>query len=211
MKKPGLFITFEGIEGVGKSTQLELAAQWLRERGLPVRLTREPGGTAAGEAIRAILLDPRTGALCPRAELLMIFAARAEHLDKVVRPALAAGQLVLCDRFTDATYAYQGGGRGLEPAAIATLETLVQGSLRPDVTLLLDAPPELGLARSRRRSDADRFEGESLAFFSAVRACYLARARAEPGRFRLIDASAPLDRVSAAVQEALQAAVEALA
>lgn len=200
----GRFVTFEGIEGVGKSTQLAAAAAWLRGRGLEPVTTREPGGTAVGEALRGILLDPATGALCPRAELLLVFAARAEHLDKVVRPALAAGRIVLCDRFTDATYAYQGGGRGVDPAHIAVLEDLVQQGLRPDLTVLLDAPPELGLARSRRRSDLDRFEAESVAFFAAVRACYLARAQAEPGRIRVVDASRTPGEVEAAVAVLLE-------
>lgn len=200
----GRFVTFEGIEGVGKSTQLQAAAQWLRSRGVEPLLTREPGGTALGEALRDILLAPETGAICAHAELLLIFAARAEHLDKVVRPALAAGRLVLCDRFTDATYAYQGGGRGLAHADIAALEHLVQQGLQPDLTVVLDAPPALGLARSRRRGNSDRFEAESLAFFTAVRQDYLDRARSQPQRLRVVDATRGFEAVEADVRALLR-------
>ncbi|ROR32628.1 dTMP kinase [Inmirania thermothiophila] len=198
----GRFITLEGIEGAGKST---LMAHVLARVGArhPVHGTREPGGTALGERIRALLLAPGEAPMDPTAELLLLFAARAQHLAEVIRPALAAGTWVVCDRFTDATFAYQGGGRGLETETIAALEGLVQRGLVPDRTLLLDLPVAQGLARVARRGGADRFERERAAFFERVRAAYLARAQAEPARFRVIDASRPLPEVQAQVDEAL--------
>lgn len=199
----GLFITLEGIEGVGKSTHLEFVAGILRARGRDVVITREPGGTALGEGVRALVLDPRHAGMCAEAELLLMFAARAEHIQKVIEPALAAGRDVLCDRFTDATFAYQGGGRGIGLEHIARLEELVQGSLRPDRVLLLDAPVAVALARAGRRGDADRIEGEDKAFFERVRQCYLQRALAMPDRYRVVDAAQDLAAVQAALMEVL--------
>jgi len=202
----GLFITLEGPEGAGKSTNRDWLAERLREMGVDLVLTREPGGTALGERIRALLLEPGQTALSPEAELLLIFAARAQHLAEVIRPALAHGKLVLCDRFTDATYAYQGGGRGLNLEAIAALEQQVQGDLRPDVCLIFDLPVEIGLARAAQRGQADRFEREGSTFFNAVRQTYLDRAQSNPERYRIIDAAQPL----AKVQQALQALLPTL-
>lgn len=196
----GRFVTLEGIEGVGKSTQCAVVAEELRALGQTVVLTREPGGTALGEGIRALLLDKSLPAMSSMAELLLIFAARAEHLEKVIRPALAAGKWVVCDRFTDATYAYQGGGRGLSVSAIEILESLVQGVLRPDLTLLLDAPVEIALGRVRTRGDSDRFESERADFFGRIREAYLHRARTEAGRFRVVDATPRVELVSDALR-----------
>jgi dTMP kinase len=199
---PGRFITIEGVEGVGKSTNLGFVAATLQAAGHNVRLTREPGGTPLGERVRQLLLHG-DAPVDPLAELLLMFAARAAHLREVIEPALAAGDWVVCDRFTDATYAYQGGGRGLPEGAIATLETLVQGSRRPDLTLLLDAPPEVTDPRLRARAPADRFEQEAAAFFARVRATYLALAAREPGRVRLIRTDRPLPEVQADIARAL--------
>lgn len=193
----GLFITVEGIEGVGKSTNLTFLADLLAQAGIDYALTREPGGTPMAEEIRNLLLAPRQEPVQELTELLLMFAARAQHLESFIRPRLAAGAWVLCDRFTDATYAYQGGGRQLDPGRIATLEQFVQGDQRPDRVILLDAPAELGLARAGRRGDLDRFEQETLAFFERVRAVYLQRAAADPGRYHIIDASRPLVTVQA--------------
>ena len=193
----GLFITVEGGEGVGKSTNLRHLHDWLQSRDIPCLLTREPGGTPLAESLRELLLQQRREAVAAKAELLMIFAARAQHLQTLIQPALARGQWVICDRFTDATYAYQGGGRELPMDCIATLETLVQGDLRPDVTLLLDAPVEVGMARAMERGDRDRFESEEQAFFRRVRETYLERARREPERFRIIDTDRPLEAIGA--------------
>ncbi|AFL72115.1 dTMP kinase [Thiocystis violascens] len=200
--KRGRFITLEGIEGAGKSTQVDQLARLLRERGLSLITTREPGGSPIAERLRALLLDPLNTGMSETAELLLMFAARAEHLERTICPALESGIWVICDRFTDATYAYQGGGRGVDPARIAILENLVQGSLRPDLTLLFDLPPVLGLERARRRrGQADRFEQEALRFFESVRAVYRERAHACPERYRLIDASASLPEVTDHVRE----------
>jgi dTMP kinase len=196
MTQRGLFITVEGGEGVGKTTNLETLKQWIQAQGIPYVLTREPGGTPLAEDIRHLLLDKREESVSATAELLLIFAARAQHLQQVIEPALSAGQWVLCDRFTDATYAYQGGGRGMPPAGIAQLETLVQGELRPDLTLLFDAPIEVGMARAGKRGELDRFELEQAAFFEQVRQSYLVRARAEPGRFRMVDTDRSLDEIA---------------
>jgi dTMP kinase len=199
---PGRFITIEGVEGVGKSTNVGFIATTLAAAGHRVRLTREPGGTPLGERVRSLLLhgDARVE---PLAELLLMFAARAAHLNEVIEPALASGEWVVCDRFTDATYAYQGGGRGLPEGQIASLEALVQGSRRPDLTLLLDAPPEVTNPRLRDRPAADRFEQEAADFFRRVRAAYLARARNEPDRIRLIRTDRPLAEVQASIATAL--------
>ncbi|MBI1732059.1 MAG: dTMP kinase [Gammaproteobacteria bacterium] len=186
--RKGFFVTFEGIEGVGKSTQIELIAQALMGDGRLVVKTREPGGTPAGEAIREILLHRDSIPIDNDTELLLIFASRAQHLAQVVRPALAAGRIVLCDRFTDATYAYQGGGRGVLHSRIAALEAYVQDGLRPDLTLLLDAPVAVGMERARTRRDiADRFEREHAEFFERVRTAYLEIARADSDRVVLLD------------------------
>ena len=191
------FITLEGGEGAGKTTCLKHVHARMRAAGLDVVQTREPGGTPLAERIRGLLLDRDHQGMAADTELLLVFAARAEHLHQVIRPALEAGQWVLCDRFTDATYAYQGGGRGLQRQRIAGLETFTQGDLRPDYTLLLDVPVAIGRARAQARSEPDRFEREQSAFFERVRAVYRARAEAEPERFRVVDASQPLERVLA--------------
>lgn len=205
MRPRGQFITLEGIEGAGKSTQVPLIQATLAQLGYQVLLTREPGGSPIAERVRQVLLDPGCQGMSADAELLLVFAARAEHLDKTILPALGRGDWVVCDRFTDASYAYQGGGRGLDTARIAALEQWVQGELRPDLTLLFDLPVALGLERAGKRSAPDRFEGETARFFAGVRSAYLARAQAEPGRMRLIDASAPLPQVSQAVVTAIRA------
>ncbi|OEC61221.1 dTMP kinase [Pseudomonas sp. ENNP23] len=188
----GLFITLEGPEGAGKSTNRDFIAARLRERGVEVLLTREPGGTPLAERIRELLLAPSDESMAVDTELLLMFAARAQHLDRVIRPALEAGQVVLCDRFTDATYAYQGGGRGVSMARIAELERFVQGSLRPDLTLVFDLPVEVGLQRAAARGRLDRFEQEDRSFFETVRQTYLERADQAPERYRVIDAAKPL-------------------
>lgn len=204
----GLFITLEGPEGAGKSTNREYLAEHLRSQGVDVLLTREPGGTPLAERIRELLLAPSDELMHPDTELLLVFAARAQHLAEVIRPALARGTVVLCDRFTDATYAYQGGGRGLSVARIATLEQFVQGELRPDLTLVFDLPVEVGLARAAARGRLDRFEQEGQAFFEAVRQAYLARAEATPERYRLIDAALPLEQVQRAIDTLLPEILE---
>ena len=206
MADRGRFVTVEGIEGAGKSTQMDVIRQYLEERGISVVMTREPGGAPLSEAVRTLLLDPDNRGMSSDTELLLVFAARAEHLHKVIRPALESGDWVLSDRFTDATFAYQGGGRGIEAARIAILEEWVQGRLRPDMTLLLDVPVETGMTRIAERGKPDRFEREDRQFFQRIRDSYLQRAAAEPQRIRLIDARAPVQQVS---REAL-AAVSAL-
>lgn len=195
----GLFITLEGPEGAGKSTNREYLAQQLRAAGKDVVLTREPGGTPLAERIREVLLAPSDEPMDPDAELLLMFAARAQHIARVIRPALQRGAVVLCDRFTDATYAYQGGGRGLPVARIATLERFVQGDLQPDLTLVFDLPVEIGLARATARGRLDRFEQEGRAFFEAVRSTYLARAASDPVRYRIVDAAQSLAQVQQAL------------
>ncbi len=196
-KSRGRFITLEGIEGVGKSTNLRFVADYIRRAGKDVVLTREPGGVPVAERIRAILLANDDRHLPPMTELLLMFAARAAHLNELIWPALDRGQWVVCDRFTDASYAYQGGGRGLSAAAIADLEVMVQGNFRPDLTLLLDADWTATRDRRIRRAVQDRFEREDGDFFDRVRAGYLERARIEPMRFRVIDASRSVDEVQA--------------
>jgi len=191
----GLFITLEGPEGAGKSTNRDYLAALLREHGVDVVLTREPGGTPLAERIRELLLAPADEPMASDTELLLVFAARVQHLQQVVRPALARGAVVLCDRFTDATYAYQGGGRGVPAERIALLEDFVQGALRPDLTLVFDLPVEVGLARAAARGRLDRFEQERLEFFEAVRSTYLQRAAQAPERYRVLDAAQPLDAV----------------
>lgn len=205
----GRFITLEGGEGAGKSTQLELVCALIRAAGHEVVATREPGGTPRAERIRALLLEKTTEPMPSSCELLLMFAARASHIEQLINPALVRGAWVVCDRFTDASYAYQGAGRGLPLEHIEALETMVQSGLKPDLTLLLDAPVALGLQRAQRRnvaqhSEADRFESEQAAFFERVRAGYLEIARREPQRVRVIDASRPIEAVSAEVRELLQ-------
>jgi len=198
----GRFITLEGGEGAGKSTCLAFVREHLEHSGRQVVVTREPGGTELGEQIRDLLLHDRDS-MCVDTELLLMFAARAEHLATVILPALANGNDVLCDRFTDATYAYQGGGRGVPDARIHVLENWVQGDVRPDLTLLLDLPVEQGLARAGNRSAPDRFEREQREFFERVRSTYLAAAKREPQRFRVIDASMALPDVEEQLRAAL--------
>jgi dTMP kinase len=198
----GLFISIEGGEGAGKSTVIAALSDLLSADGREVVLTREPGGTPEGEAIRAVLLDPANHVV-PEAELLLMFAARAQLVRRLIRPALARGAAVVADRFTDASYAYQGGGRGLDMGRIAELERWAAG-LKPDLTFLLDVGVAQGLARARARGgEPDRIEREREDFFERVRGVYLARAAAEPARFRVIDASQPADAVQAAVRETL--------
>jgi dTMP kinase len=180
----GRFITFEGIDGAGKSTQIGFIDRWLRSRGVDVLLTREPGGTPLGEALRELILHRP---MQPRTETMLMFAARCEHVLAVIEPALAAGRWVLCDRFTDATYAYQSGGRGLPEGDVATLERWVHRGLQPDLTFLFDLAPEIAATRLARAQRSDRFESEQHDFFARVREHYLARARAEPQRFVVVD------------------------
>nr|WP_207202418.1 MULTISPECIES: dTMP kinase [unclassified Pseudomonas] len=203
-----MFITLEGPEGAGKSTNREYLAERLRAAGIEVLLTREPGGTPLAERIREVLLTPGDEVMNADTELLLVFAARAQHLAGVIRPALARGAVVLCDRFTDSTYAYQGGGRGLSVERIATLERFVQGDLRPDLTLVFDLPVEVGLARASARGRLDRFEQEGRAFFDAVRSAYLARAEVDPVRYRLVDAAQPLTQVQQALDALLPQLLE---
>lgn len=204
----GLFITLEGPEGAGKSTNREYLAELLVQAGIEVVLTREPGGTPLAERIRELLLAPDSEIMAVDTELLLMFAARAQHLAGVIRPALARGAVVLCDRFTDATYAYQGGGRGLAYERIAILEQFVQGDLRPDLTLVFDLPVEVGLARAAARGKLDRFEQEQQSFFEAVRQTYLARAAQAPERYRVLDAAQPLSQVQADLAALVPALLE---
>ncbi len=200
----GLFITVEGGEGVGKSTNIEYLEKLLCDRGIPYCLTREPGGTPLAESIRELLLQPREESMAVSAELLLVFAARAQHLEQVILPALERGEWVICDRFTDATYAYQGGGRDMPVGQIAALEDLVQGSLRPDVTLLLDAPIEVGMQRAGARGALDRFESEEQAFFERVRKTYLERAALDQNRFRVIDTNRALSDIQCDLESVIQ-------
>ncbi|MFP4207671.1 MAG: dTMP kinase [Wenzhouxiangella sp.] len=202
----GRFITLEGGEGAGKTTAAGQVADWLAQRGRQVIRTREPGGTPAAEEVRRVLLDPATGDLEPMTELLLMFAARAENLARIIRPALAAGHDVLCDRFTDASRAYQGGGRRLGMQVVDRLAAVVHPDLKPDLTLLLDVPVEVGLARIRQRGgQADRFERARTEFMERVRSAYLTRARLEPERIVVIDAAQPLAQVRDAIDQALEA------
>ena len=208
MNAAARFLTLEGIEGVGKSTQVERLSAALKTRGIAHVVTREPGGTPLAESIRQVVLTAREEPLPPSAELLLMFAARAVHLANHIEPNLAAGRWVICDRFTDATYAYQGGGRRLSVAPIRELEIMVQGARRPDITILLDAPVERALARAAARnagSVADRFERERGEFFERVRRVYLARAAAEPDRIIIIDAALAVEEVGAQILEQLKA------
>ena len=203
----GRFVTLEGIEGVGKTTQVTRLAAALSARGVPLVVTREPGGTALAEKIRELVLSPRKETLPPMAELLLMFAARSVHLANLIEPNLQAGRWVVCDRFTDATYAYQGAGRGLNVDDIGRLESMVQGLRRPDLTLVLDVPVAVGLERSRQRDvgrQRDRFERERAEFFERVRDGYLQRARAEPERMLVIDAMRSMDDVTLSITRALE-------
>jgi len=204
----GLFITLEGPEGAGKSTNREYLAERLRAAGIEVVLTREPGGTPLAERIREVLLTPGEEVMNADTELLLVFAARAQHLATVIRPALARGAVVLCDRFTDSTYAYQGAGRGLSLERIEALERFVQGELRPDLTLVFDLPVDVGLARASARGRLDRFEQEGQAFFQKVRQAYLTRAAAAPQRYCLVDAAQPLARVQQSLDALLPQLLE---
>jgi dTMP kinase len=201
------FLTIEGIEGVGKSTQVARLSAALHERGIDHVVTREPGGTPLAESIRALVLAPHQEPLPPCAELLLMFAARAVHLSNLIEPNLAAGRWVLCDRFTDATYAYQGGGRGVDVDYIRQLESMIQGARRPDLTFLLDAPVDVALSRARARNaqaSADRFESERTEFFVRVRETYLVRAAADPRRVQVVDAAASPEQVGADMIEILE-------
>ena len=200
----GQFITVEGTEGVGKSTNMDFIEGWLKKAGKELVITREPGGTELGEKLRAVLLDAKEQSMCDDTELLLMFAARAQHLNEVIQPALDAGKWVLCDRFTDSTYAYQGGGRGIELSRIAQLETWVQGDRRPDMTLILDLPIDVGLERAGKRSAPDRFELEKHDFFNKVRDTYLSRAAANPERYQVIDASPSISDVQQSIQSVLE-------
>lgn len=196
----GRFITLEGLEGSGKSTQIYLLEAWLTQRGIPVVVTREPGGTPLAEKLRQAVLSPGPERISPASELLILFAARAVHLDNLIRPALEEGKWVLCDRFTDASFAYQGAGRGVPEEFIRALETLVQGEFRPDLTLLLDLPVEIGLRRAAARrgsSTPDRFEQESMDFFERVRARFVELARGHPERIKVVNADRPIEEVTA--------------
>jgi len=202
----GRFITLEGIEGAGKSTVARLVCDWLAARSIGVRLTREPGGTPLAERVRQVVLERGEETLSPVTETLLVFSARAIHVENLIRPTLARGDWVVCDRFTDATRAYQGSGRGVDAAWIDSLAAVVHGGLRPDRTLLLDLPPAVGLERARRRSGvaADRFEAETELFFTRVREGYLEVARGDPHRVRVINAALELKQVEAQVLKVLE-------
>ncbi len=203
----GKFITLEGGEGVGKTTNLNFIKVHLQRQNIHVTVTREPGGTQLAEKIRQLVLDVDSEQVAETSELLLMFAARAQHIQHVIEPALAQGHWVLCDRFTDATYAYQGGGRGVSLATIAWLEQLVQGDLRPDLTLLLDTPIEIGMERAQKRGTFDRFEAEKFGFFNRVRDMYLSRAAEQPNRIKVISANQPLADVQKDIVEVLQAVI----
>lgn len=209
MQTPGKFITLEGGEGVGKTTNLAFIRDWLEGQGVDLVVTREPGGTPLSEAVRALLLDNAYQGMDVTAELLLVFAARAEHINRLIRPALARGQWVLSDRFTDASFAYQGAGREMGEDRIAWLEHFVQDGFGPDLTLLLDVDPVVGMQRVDARAERDRFENEQQAFFERVRSGYLARAEAEPSRFAVINAGQSLDAVQQDIAQALRAAMHA--
>lgn len=200
------FITVEGIEGAGKSTSIKFICKWLKNADIPYTVTREPGGTEIAEEIRQLLLKHRKESMTPDTELLLMFASRAQHLAELIVPALQHGQWVVCDRFTDATYAYQGGGRGIDTTRIAQIETWVQGDLRPDRVLLLDIPAEVGLRRISKRYATDRIEAEAVSFFERSRQAYLARAKQDPSRYTIIDANQGIGRV----QQQLRLVLESL-
>lgn len=199
----GKFITVEGGEGAGKSTNIAFIKSYLEQHGIRVIETREPGGTAISERIRGILLDSKVQNMCADTELLLMFAARAQHINEVIGPNLQQGNWILCDRFTDATYAYQGGGRGIDMQRIEALEDWVQGDLRPDLTVIFDLPVEQGLERAGKRSEPDRFEQENIEFFTRVREAYLQRARLSPQRYAVIDASPEITQVQQQITQVL--------
>jgi len=194
-EKRGVFITLEGTEGAGKSSNLSFINDFLRSRNIDLIVTREPGGTPLAEEIRSLLLTPRSERICANTELLLIFAARAQHLQHLIEPSLRSGQWVLSDRFTDASFAYQGGGRQMSMDTISQLERMVQGDLRPDLVILLDVPVEIGMRRVLKRGALDRFEQENIAFFERVRESYLQRAKAMPDSYAVIDAKQSLVKV----------------
>ena len=200
----GSFISIEGIEGVGKSTNINFICEILDDIGIKHISTREPGGTPVAEKIRDLLLAIDNKSICAMSEFLMIFAGRAQHIHELIEPALVEGTWVVCDRFTDATYAYQGAGRGLPAELIEQLEVIVQGSIRPDLTLIFDIQAHLGLERASQRSNPDRFEREEIEFFNRARECYLARARAFPKRCKLIDASQSISQVQSELNDLLR-------
>ena len=201
----GLFITIEGVEGVGKSTNIDVIKRYLTDKKIDFVVTREPGGTFLAEKIRELLVKSHIEEnLSDLSELLLIFASRAQHLEKLIKPTLAKGTWVICDRFTDATYAYQGGGRGLDQRKISLLEELVQEDLRPDLTVILDLNPLVGLERAKRRGELDRFENEDMAFFKKVRATYLETAAADPKRCIVLDASLELSEVKSQLLKSLK-------
>lgn len=205
---PGKFITIEGGEGAGKSTNISFIKDFLEQHNLEVILTREPGGTPLAERIREILLDKTEASMCSDTELLLMFAARAQHLNEVILPAIQQGKWVICDRFTDATYAYQGGGRGIDFDRIATLENWVQGDLRPDMTIIFDLSVEVGLSRANSRSEPDRFEQENIDFFNRVRNAYLERAADDPERHAIVDAEPELGIVQKNLLQILEKLVQ---
>ena len=209
-QKRGLLITVEGGEGVGKSTNIGYIAEVFKREGIAFRMSREPGGTPLAEDIRALLLSPRQESVAENTELLLMFASRAQHIAEVIEPALSAGINVICDRFTDCSYAYQGGGRGIAEQKIADLEQWVQGSLRPDFTLLFDAPVAVGMARADKRGELDRMEREQQQFFERVRSSYLAMASEHKQRYRVLDANQPLDQVQLQLAEVLHEIISAI-
>ncbi|NOQ79528.1 MAG: dTMP kinase [Gammaproteobacteria bacterium] len=200
----GKFITIEGSEGSGKSTNINFIQDYLKQKNIPFILTREPGGTPIAEKIRDLLLDKANTSLCDDAELLLMFAARAQHLNELIIPALESGKWVISDRFTDASYAYQGGGRGLSWQKIAQLEQWVQGDLRPDATILLDVPVDKGMERVRERGETDRFEQEQLSFFKRIRDAYLKLAREDPERFYIIDTLPAIEEVQQQLHQVME-------
>ncbi|MEX2326359.1 MAG: dTMP kinase [Pseudomonadales bacterium] len=207
IRKTGKFVTLEGIEGVGKSSNMAVIEETLRRHGIPSVLTREPGGTVVSERVRELLLDRET-TMSPMTELLLMFAARVQHVEGLIKPALATGSWVICDRFTDSTYAYQGGGRAMDPRRIEQLEDIALAGFQPDITIVLDVPVELGMSRAGQRSEQDRFEQEDLAFFERARAVFLERA-ASHERYHVIDASSNLGSVNDQVALVIENAVEA--
>lgn len=202
--KKNLFITLEGIEGVGKSTHLKFINHYLQHKNIDAVITREPGGTPVAEAIRHVLLTKYEETITGQAELLLLFAGRSQHITHVIKPKLTEGKWVVCDRFTDASYAYQGHGRGISLEEITALEKWVQGDLRPDLTLLFDAPVHVALQRTKRRKNQDRIEAEAEDFFQRIREGYLARAKLFPERYRIIDASLPLIKVQENITKILE-------
>lgn len=204
MSVRGKFLTIEGVEGVGKTTNIQFIKDWLSLHKIPYLTSREPGGTPIAEEIRQVLLTPRDEIVCDKTELLLMFAARAQHIEQIIVPELDKGNWVLCDRFTDATYAYQGAGRSMDSQIISDLESMIQGKLRPDLTLILDIPPQEGLKRANKRGALDRFEHEKIEFFERVRESYQIIAKRDPERCVVIDASQTLENVQASIKTALE-------